>query len=258
MSAPRHIAYFSALGSIDKLNSLLGLYPSGGEGAVDTNSASEDEERDGSDDSDCEKCDEFTVYPIVKLEDSSHVAAIAPGATTLAILSGSRPWDVRMPPQWWTNATLTRLFLHNFRIEEIPQSIRVLRNLIVFHCMRSHVKRIPGEIGRLPALRHLELYQNELLWIPSTLDREFDFLYLGCNQFPVENQCANVPPKEVIQLTADQICVFRYEFAEAAIGLQDLGLPALVTLEILDALCPNAVRMAAKWDLVVAVKHFRR
>lgn len=39
-------------------------------------------------------------------------------------------------------------------------------------------------------------------------------------------------------------------------ALHGLGLPALVTVAILDALLPNRIRMAAKWDLVTAVKHF--
>lgn len=39
------------------------------------------------------------------------------------------------------------------------------------------------------------------------------------------------------------------------VGLAELELPALVTLEILDAAFPNTIRMAAKWDLIVAVKN---
>lgn len=49
----------------------------------------------------------------------------------------------------------------------------------------------------------------------------------------------------------------RGRFASVCIGLHDLGLPALVQLEILDALIPNHIRMAAKWDLIVAVQFFR-
>ena len=52
------------------------------------------------------------------------------------------------------------------------------------------------------------------------------------------------------------IGMVRSWFALVCIGLQDLDLPALVTLEILDAMLPNNIRMAAKWDLIVAVKHF--
>jgi hypothetical protein len=49
----------------------------------------------------------------------------------------------------------------------------------------------------------------------------------------------------------------RVRATEICIALQDLGLPALVTLKIINAALPNAIRMAAKWDLIVAVKHFR-
>lgn len=54
----------------------------------------------------------------------------------------------------------------------------------------------------------------------------------------------------------DQISQCKTRFSQVCIGIQDLSLPALVTLEILDALLPNDIRMAAKWDLIVAVKHF--
>ena len=42
------------------------------------------------------------------------------------------------------------------------------------------------------------------------------------------------------------------------IGLQDLSLPALVTLEIIDAAFPNSIPMHLKWNLITAVKHFQR
>jgi len=50
--------------------------------------------------------------------------------------------------------------------------------------------------------------------------------------------------------------MLRNEATTLAVGLQDLALPALVTLEIIDAAFPNAIPMHKKWDLVVAVKHF--
>ena len=52
------------------------------------------------------------------------------------------------------------------------------------------------------------------------------------------------------------LAMIRDEATMLAIGLQDLELPALVTLEIIDAAFPNAIPMHKKWDLVVAVKHF--
>ena len=54
----------------------------------------------------------------------------------------------------------------------------------------------------------------------------------------------------------ERIAQVRTRFSTACIGMQDLGFPALVTLEILDALLPNDIRMSAKWNLIVAVKHF--
>jgi hypothetical protein len=45
--------------------------------------------------------------------------------------------------------------------------------------------------------------------------------------------------------------------SEICIALQDLELPALVTLEIIDECLPNIVSMFQKWRLITAVKHFR-
>ncbi len=52
------------------------------------------------------------------------------------------------------------------------------------------------------------------------------------------------------------VAAMRKRATAACIGLQDLDLPVLVTLEILDALVDNEVRMAAKWQLAATVKHF--
>ncbi|MBT9559284.1 MAG: hypothetical protein IV100_24835, partial [Myxococcales bacterium] len=52
------------------------------------------------------------------------------------------------------------------------------------------------------------------------------------------------------------LAMIREEATTMAIGLQDLELPALVTLEILDAAWANLIPMHKKWDLITAVKHF--
>jgi hypothetical protein len=50
----------------------------------------------------------------------------------------------------------------------------------------------------------------------------------------------------------------RKRATEICIGLQDLELPAFVTLQIIDeAVHENSIRMWAKWELITAVKHFR-
>jgi hypothetical protein len=51
--------------------------------------------------------------------------------------------------------------------------------------------------------------------------------------------------------------MIRERATEICVGLQDLGLPALVTLEIVDQSVPeNEIRMWAKWELITAAKHF--
>jgi hypothetical protein len=62
---------------------------------------------------------------------------------------------------------------------------------------------------------------------------------------------------EIIAATTD-IGMIRERATEICIGLQDLELPAFVTLTILDeAVHENSIRMWAKWELITAVKHFR-
>ena len=51
--------------------------------------------------------------------------------------------------------------------------------------------------------------------------------------------------------------MIRDEATTVAIGLQDLELPALITLEIIDAAFPNSIPMHLKWNLITAVKHFQ-
>jgi hypothetical protein len=55
------------------------------------------------------------------------------------------------------------------------------------------------------------------------------------------------------------IGMIRERATEICLGLQDLELPAFVTLQIIDAAVhANSIRMWAKWELITAVKHFRR
>lgn len=53
-----------------------------------------------------------------------------------------------------------------------------------------------------------------------------------------------------------KIQMIRSRAADVCFAMQDLFLPALVTLEILDALIPNSIPMCKKWDLITAIKHF--
>jgi hypothetical protein len=69
-------------------------------------------------------------------------------------------------------------------------------------------------------------------------------------------QCAR-RVNEIIAATT-QIGMIRKRATEICIALQDLELPAFVTLTIIDeAVHENSIRMWAKWELITAVKHFR-
>jgi hypothetical protein len=72
----------------------------------------------------------------------------------------------------------------------------------------------------------------------------------------IAEQCAR-RVNEIIAATT-HIGMIRERATEICIGLQDLELPAFVTLQIVDeAVHENAIRMWAKWELITAVKHFR-
>jgi hypothetical protein len=101
------------------------------------------------------------------------------------------------------------------------------------------------------------------------LDRDMlSFLQLSGNPLPTiaglpfddtvdsADQCAR-RVNEIIAATT-HIGTIRKRATEICIGLQDLELPAFVTLQIIDeAVHENSIRMWAKWELITAVKHFR-
>lgn len=77
--------------------------------------------------------------------------------------------------------------------------------------------------------------------------RVVDRLILDPRINSMSDEMPNFDSIEMIQSRAKEICI----------GLQDLSLPALVTLEILDALIPNSIPMHQKWNLICKVKHFK-
>ena len=71
-------------------------------------------------------------------------------------------------------------------------------------------------------------------------------------------QCAR-RVNEIIAVSVAHIGTIRKRATEICIGLQDLELPAFVTLQIIDAAVhENSIRMWAKWELITAVKHFHQ
>jgi hypothetical protein len=86
----------------------------------------------------------------------------------------------------------------------------------------------------------LKLHDNPL---PLTLDYEWNARPRVSELFSVTTHIGTIRER------ATTICI----------GLQDLELPAPLTLEIIDAdVGPNNIRMWAKWELITAVKHFHQ
>jgi hypothetical protein len=124
---------------------------------------------------------------------------------------------------------------------------------------------LPAELSQLPKLTYLwvrrlfllisfltrpplQLYANPL---PTIVGLPFDYTRVSAEQ------CAR-RVNEIIAATT-QIGMIRERATEICIGLQDLELPAFVTLTIIDeAVHENLIRMWAKWELITAVKHFRQ
>jgi hypothetical protein len=128
----------------------------------------------------------------------------------------------------------------------------------------NQLKWLPVELGQLPKLTYLfvrrlvsfdlvpdlsplQLYGNRL---PAIAGLQFEFTEVSARQ------CAR-RVNEIIAATT-HIGMIRVRTTEICVGLQSLGLPAFVTLQIIDeAVHENSIRMWAKWELITAVKHFR-
>ena len=160
---------------------------------------------------------------------------------------------------------LTDLALDDNCLVALPREIGQLTGLQALRVDRNALTAVPLELGRLKALRWLFLSHNRLQWLPLSLDRELPQtvrLFVSGNPLPVqvdESGRKHSRDKLAALLTATtHIGTIREEATVVCVGLQELELPALVTLEIIDALFENNIRMAAKWDLVTAVKHFHQ
>jgi hypothetical protein len=131
----------------------------------------------------------------------------------------------------------------------------------------NQLKWLPVVLGQLPKLTRL--FVRHLGPMISFLTRPR--FQLAGNQLPTiaglpfaftfTEDCANACARRVNEIIAatTHIGMIRERATDICIGLQSLGLPAFVTLQILDeAVHENSIRMWAKWELITAVKHFRQ
>ena len=128
----------------------------------------------------------------------------------------------------------------------------------------NQLKWLPAELGQLPKLTHL--YVRLLVPLISFLTWPvFSFTETHFRRSP---GCRWMAPSRVPNIVRavstrssppmTHIGFIRKRATEICIGLQDLELPAFVTLQIIDeAVHENSIRMWAKWELITAVKHYR-
>ena len=153
---------------------------------------------------------------------------------------------------------LTQLMLGDNRLVSLPREIGQLRALERLDAYANRLTSLPSEIGRLRSLRELYVMNNHLTWLPSTFDRlpASATIQVDGNPLPIEvNGRADLPD---LFAATTSLAMIRDDATTIAIGLQELELPALVTLEIVDAAFANAIPMHLKWSLITRVKHFRR
>jgi hypothetical protein len=127
----------------------------------------------------------------------------------------------------------------------------------------NQLKWLPPELGQLQKL--MRLYVRRLVPLISFLN--WSRFQVAENQLPTiaglpfelsddsANQCARRVNEIIVATT--HIGMIRERATEICIGLQDLELPAFVTLTIIDEVHENSIRMWAKWELITAVKHYR-
>ncbi len=152
----------------------------------------------------------------------------------------------------------------------------MLRALWTLTVNRNALTSVPAELGQLSSLQHLwvrrcvakcliqltqraQLTGNRLEWLPHALDRLPATTEIFVFGNPLAARCfANLRPElpDVFAITTFLQTIREPAFT-ALVGLADLDLPALLLVEILDQLCPNAIPMHKKWNLVVAVKHWQ-
>jgi Leucine-rich repeat (LRR) protein len=142
-------------------------------------------------------------------------------------------------------------------LASLPSEIGHLRSLEILTLSQNRLVSVPAELGCLP-LCDLRLDRNRLPWVPLGLGGlpQTTHIELWDNPLAVElawfkNNRARL--QELFAATT-HIGMIRERATEVCLALQDLELPAVVTLEIV---CLNDIRMWAKWELITAVKHFR-
>jgi hypothetical protein len=186
--------------------------------------------------------------------------------TRLAELDLSSAAFLSVPPCVFELASLRTLDLSSGRLRSLDASIGRLTSLVVLDLSHNDISVLPTSIGRLSRLQLLDCRHNGSL---KRLPLEAQLLSSACSfdidvavvvaQQPQSYVCRRFSRTEIMRLQDGQLwslSLMRSRLADFCFGLHDLELPALVTLEIVDAAFWNDVRMWAKWEAITKIKHF--
>jgi hypothetical protein len=147
-------------------------------------------------------------------------------------------------------------------LRSLPRELGRLRSLLVLDVDTNALESIPSELANLQALQSLYVCTNKLCWLPFDLDRlpATTIVRLYNNPLPLRFRRDENARHRLLELFAEttHIGMIRDRATVVCNALQDLELPAPLTLEIIDAMCPNNIRMWAKWELITTVKHFHQ
>jgi hypothetical protein len=215
-----------------------------------------------------------TATRIKHLQLSSNVFADLPEAlTSLTELETLGLTDNRLtalPPLAGRLTSLTCLSCPYNRLSSVSREIAQLRLLKTLKLDNNELETVPSQLGKLRALTYLSLHSNRLRWVPCELDLlpadaevflDQNPLAIAFRKSPNARHCngenARSRLSELFSLTT-HVGTIRSRATTVCCALHDLDLPALVTLEIIDELLGNDVRMWAKWELITAVKHFHQ
>lgn len=179
--------------------------------------------------------------------------------TSLQVLTLFKNRFAVLPPALGLLTNLTTLSINdNASLSHLPHELGRLHSLRLLCADNCVLVDVPPSLGHLP-LSLLALERNWLTWLPV----ELDLLPLDCelrldwNPLALDGLIHRSRLPELFAVTT-KIAMLRERAFVMCVGLQELELPALVTLEILDAAWDNDVPMHLKWDLVVKVKHFHK
>lgn len=180
--------------------------------------------------------------------------------TRLERLSASHNALLSLSPQIAALRQITRLALRHNRLRSLPAELFTLTALTHLVLDHNELCSIAPAVTQLASLARLDLRANRIAWLPDELA---DWLFVGhlsLSGNPIGGDAADDEDFSCrlgeLALQCDHVGKLREQATTIAIGLAELDLPVLVTLEIVDAARPNSARMAAKWAVLAKVKHW--